>query len=225
MNKAFVLAVFLGLPMLAAAQSPASTDAPTAAAASPGFLTEAAAQQERTRIGAQRLDLEAALAAEDAACYDKFLVNSCLDKVNVKRREAMSDLKRQEIILNDQERKQRAAEQLRKIEEKSSAATQEAAAQRRAQALKDTQDRAVRGDQKAVDRAKTDADAKSNVESAAAKQASRQAEAAARAEKQAGAAEEARKYEERQKLAETRRAENAERIKSKPAAKPLPVPP
>ena len=214
MKKAFALALWLGASLTAFAQ-----------AGDEGLQAVDSGHQERARIAAERSQLEAGFAAQEAACYDKFLVNSCVSKVNVLRRDAMAGLKRQEILLNDRDRKLRAAEQLRKIDEKSSAAAQEAAATRRAQSLKDTQDRALRDQQKSVDRVQVDAQAKSNVEAAASKAASRQAEAAARAEKQAGAGDEARKFRERQAQADQRRAENAERTKSKPPAQPLPVPP
>lgn len=211
MKKAIVLLAWLGVVLAAAAQ----TGAPPASVA----------DQERARINAERSSLEAGFAADEAACYDKFLVNNCIGKVNTRRRNAMADLRRQEILLDDQERKLRAAEQIRKIDEKSSAAAQEAAALRRQQALKDSQERVLRGEQKSLDRADVDAAAKSKADATAGKAASREAEAQARAQKQAGAAEEARKFNERQEQARIRRAENAERMKSKAPARPLPVPP
>ncbi|MCJ7799513.1 MAG: hypothetical protein MUP33_07090, partial [Polaromonas sp.] len=53
---------------------------------------------ERARIGAERAHLVAGFLAEDAACYKRFAVNNCLDRVNVKRREAMAILRHQEIL-------------------------------------------------------------------------------------------------------------------------------
>jgi flagellar biosynthesis GTPase FlhF len=60
---------------------------------------------ERQRINAERSKLQGGFLAEDIACYKKFAVNSCLEKVNERRREAMADLRRQEILINDQERR------------------------------------------------------------------------------------------------------------------------
>ena len=50
-------------------------------------------EAERARINADRTRLEAGFAAEDTACYRKFLVNECLDEVKIKRREALADLR------------------------------------------------------------------------------------------------------------------------------------
>jgi colicin import membrane protein len=44
---------------------------------------------ERARINEDRARLEAGFLAEDAECYKKFAVNSCLGKVNDRRREVM----------------------------------------------------------------------------------------------------------------------------------------
>ena len=72
---------------------------------------------ERARISAARATLEAGFLAEDAACYKKFAVNRCLDRVNTRRREAIADLRRQEILINEEERRLRGGAQLRKLEE------------------------------------------------------------------------------------------------------------
>ena len=44
-----------------------------------------------------------------AVHYQRFAVNSCLDNVNERRREAMANLRRQEIVLNEQERQRNHA--------------------------------------------------------------------------------------------------------------------
>src|SRR5450756_1568952 len=68
--------------------------------------------EERAKISAERARLEAVFLAEDGACYKKFFVNSCLGEVNGRRREAMADLRRQEILLNDEERRSKGVEQI-----------------------------------------------------------------------------------------------------------------
>ena len=45
---------------------------------------------QRTAISAERSRMEAGFLSEDAACYKKFAVNSCLGNVNSRRREASS---------------------------------------------------------------------------------------------------------------------------------------
>ncbi|MDO9405416.1 MAG: hypothetical protein Q7T87_15385 [Polaromonas sp.] len=181
---------------------------------------------ERARISAEKTRLERGFDAESAACHEKFLVNNCLDKVTVRRQAAMGDLKRQEIYLNDQERRLKGAEQLRKIEEKRTAAGRSAESDKRSQALKDFQNRQERADQKPAEREKAAAAAQRNVDAAARKNEARDSEARARAEKQAAAAGERRKYEERQAQAAERRARHEKARKaSTSTAKPLPVPP
>ena len=94
------------------------------AAAQVSAAVPASADAERTRITSERTRLEAGFLTEDAACYQRFFVNSCLDEVNTRRRETLAALRTQEIVLNEQERKVRGAEQIRRIEEKASAENQ-----------------------------------------------------------------------------------------------------
>ncbi|SFU28750.1 hypothetical protein SAMN05216350_101105 [Polaromonas sp. YR568] len=181
---------------------------------------------ERARIGADRARLEAGFQAEDAECYKKFAVNSCLGKVNERRREAMGDLRRQELLLNDEERRIRGADQIRKTEEKQSPEKLQEAADQRAKAVKDYESRLEREKKKAEDRAATKAGEQGNSEAAAARLKGGQDKSQARSEKQATAAEEAKKLSERQKEAQERKAQHeADRLKqTKPPAKSLPLP-
>ena len=74
--------------------------------------------QERARIENQRQQMQIKFDVQVTDCYEKFAVNRCLNQINVQHREQMADLRRQEILLNDGERKKRGAEQMRKVEEK-----------------------------------------------------------------------------------------------------------
>ncbi len=181
---------------------------------------------ERTRINAERLRLESGFSAEDAACYKKFLVNNCLDEVKVRRREALADLRRQEVSLNAQDRHLKGAEQIRKTEEKSSPQRQQEAADRRGEALKEFQARQERAKQKTEDRAASDAEARNNTEAAAGRVKGSQDKAAARAGKQSASAEEVRKFNERVAKAKERQArhDRDQLSQTKPASKSLPVP-
>jgi hypothetical protein len=213
--KQLAIAFFLTtLGMLAGAQT-------AAPAAQPGTM-----DVERARISADRARLEAGFLAEDAACYKRFAVNSCLGEVNARRREAMADLRRQEISLNDEERRIKGAEQIRKTEEKSSPEKLQEAADRRAQALKDHQSRLDREKKAQEDRATAKSSEKANSEASADKLKSKQAKTQARQGMQNAAAEEAKKFNDRQKEAQERRAQHdRERLKqTKPPAKSLPLP-
>lgn len=189
-------------------------------------LVSAAADRERQQINAERASLEAAFAAEEDACYKKFFVNSCLNAIKPRRREAMADLKLREVALNEQERRQKAAEQVRKIEEKSSPEAERQAAERRATALEATKAREERTRQKASDRIDLQQNEASNAAAAAGKDQGAKQRAQARADKQAASAKEAQIYKDKQQEAQERKAAREQRLReqTKPAAKPLPAP-
>jgi len=181
---------------------------------------------ERARISAERARIKADFLAEDAVCHQKFAVNSCLSDVGARRRRAMEDLRRQEISLNDEERRIRGAEQIRKTEGKSSVEKQQEAAQRRAKALEDSRSRLDREQKKRAGREAAPDSEQAHREVSAQKLKAMQEKAAARTAQQAVAAEEAKKFNERQRQARERRAQHeADRLRQgKPPAKTLPMP-
>lgn len=105
---------------------------------------------ERRRIQADRTREEARFAGEDAACYARFAVTDCLREVRVRRREVLDDLRRQEVAINDAERKRKAQEQIERIEERSSAQRLEEEATSRLRAREAQQEREDRASQKAA---------------------------------------------------------------------------
>lgn len=181
---------------------------------------------ERARINADRASLMAGFLAEDAACYQKFAVNNCLDRVNVRRREAMANLRRQEILLNDEERRIKGAAQLRKLDEKSSPEKQQDAEASRVNALEENQSRVAREKQKSDDQQKARSSEKAAAQATAERRKNNQQKKQARIDRQAGEADAAEKFNARQKEAQDRRAQHdSERAKAvKPAAKSLPLP-
>lgn len=86
----------------------------------------------RKDIEVQRGTVEQKHLADKTACYQQFAVNDCLLQARTRYGAALAELKRQDVLLNDEDRKRRAAAQVRKIEERSSADTQEAASRQRA---------------------------------------------------------------------------------------------
>lgn len=218
--KHLVIACFIAtLGMLASAQ-------PAGQPAAPADTASQTRDAERARINADRARLEAGFLAEDAECYKKFAVNSCLGKVNERRREAMGDLRRQELLLNDEERRIRGAEQVRKTEEKSSPEKLQEAADQRAKAAADYQSRLEREKKKIEERAAAKSNEQSSAEASAARLKGNQEKSQARDDKQASTAEEAKKFSDKQKEAGERRAQHEkERLKqTKPPAKSLPLP-
>ena len=100
MNKlAFLLAAGLALP--AAAQNQQAEEA-----------------AERARIASERTHIEAEFEQANKACYQMFAVNDCIADSRAKRRELLADLRRQELVLNDADRRRRASERLDEIEKK-----------------------------------------------------------------------------------------------------------
>jgi hypothetical protein len=75
-------------------------------------------ESERLRIDTTRQQKIAELDVEESACSAKFAVTDCQNKVNARRRQLLSDLKRQEASLNAIERRQKGLDQLRRAEEK-----------------------------------------------------------------------------------------------------------
>lgn len=181
---------------------------------------------ERRRIDTARADIERAFAAARAACYRVFFVNSCLDDADEQRRSGLSGLRRQEILLNDQDRKEKAAAQLRKLQEKARPeslprdADAGATPTRRDQAIRSTEPKPPTAREasprpppesgRSADRAKISRD-----------------KADARAAKSASEASQTQEFVERQNQAQERRKEHeqSQRNRTKPAARPLPAPP
>ena len=80
-----------------------------------------AEELERARIRETRIAAQARFGAQEAQCYQHFAVNDCLTGVLRARRELLADLRRQELSLNDAQRKRRASEQLLRSDDKASA--------------------------------------------------------------------------------------------------------
>lgn len=78
--------------------------------------------RQREWISSARQKYEAEYAVQDAACYQRFAVNDCLNESRRQRRELMADLQRQEILISDTQRKRRAARQLLRSDARASSA-------------------------------------------------------------------------------------------------------
>ena len=180
---------------------------------------------ERVRITAERDRLEAGFNLENAACYQKFLVSNCLDEVKLRRRDALADLRRQEVTLNALERKAKAAGQIRKTEERSSPENQQQDAEKRAASLKDFQIRMDREKQKNAARAENQSNEPGKSAAEADRIRGQQEKAIERNNKQAAAPEALRKFNERQEKARERRAQHERDAsnQTKPV-QPLPLP-
>ncbi|WP_048440773.1 hypothetical protein [Caenimonas sp. SL110] len=182
---------------------------------------------EKARIARERNAAEALYKVEEKACYQKFAVTDCVNDARDKRRVVMTELHRQEVAVNDVERKRKAAERLQSIAEKSAPQKQ---AERKADTEKarvDAKERESRGVQKA---AKAAASAPRPGSSAA-----RQAEidekvkgkAADLQSRMQAAGQAVKDRQEREASAKAHKEALAKRLadRKKPPPKPLPPPP
>lgn len=211
--KHLLLAAALAAPLAAAAQ-----ESPAAAA-------------ERARIAAERGRVEADFKAQERVCWGKFAVNQCLSEAKAKRRAALADLRRQEIGLNDEQRKQRGAERLRELEERGA---KEAQPRTPGQPASSQPERDAQAAERAATRASKEADRAARTDPAieARERAERSRESAARKAAEGGdrarqAAENVRERERREKEAAAHRADVERRLaeRQKAPARPLPPPP
>jgi hypothetical protein len=198
---------------------------------------------ERERIRGARADVQAQYAVEERACYGRFAVNNCLDKAKARRNDALTDLRRQELALNEEDRKRKLEQRQRELDERNSPERQLSEQLRREEAVAAQRERQAQAAEKAAQRAADVAKraAKANgrpVPQPASGAASGPAAAPSAAASRAGglktqqptgdeAARNRAEYEARVKEAQERKARvlqgNAQ--KAKPAASALPAPP
>ena len=186
--------------------------------------TEPGDKAERARIGAERAQAEARFSAQEAACYKHFGVNDCLKAARTERRELLSGLRRQELSLNEAERKRKSAGRLRAPDEVETQTRQEQAATRRDAALA----RQAQKEAQAVARAATAAKAPKDPKTAkAAKTPVPSASRAAKAPSSHDTAKALQQSQQRQQEAKERRERVAKRQTeaAKSGVKPLPAPP
>jgi hypothetical protein len=71
---------------------------------------------QRSRLLRERSAAEQQFAAEKQDCESRFAVTACLDRAKARRRSTLDDLARQKTVLDDIQRKQRAAARQREVE-------------------------------------------------------------------------------------------------------------
>jgi len=178
-------------------------------------------QAELDRIQAERARQEAYFAEQEAACYQRFAVNDCLRRVKASRRPVMEDLRRQEVAVQDERRRLRGIEQLQRLEEKSSPAALQEAAQKREEAARAYQERLERAEQKQADKLQAEQDRLAEPPRAERDKTSDRPTAETRSADR-------REFEEKQRQAEDNRARRNKALADKAAKPPvrsLPTPP
>ena len=182
---------------------------------------------ERSKIASERARLEAGFQAEETACKSRFAVNACLQEIRPRRNEAMADLRRQDLLINESDRKARAADQIQKTEEKSNLERQQQRAEQEKKAQQETERRLDRNDQRGQSQAKSAADASANVEAAQTRQKNSETKAGEAKTRDEQAAANVRDAKVRAEKAAQNQAERDKRLKDKTNStrKPLPAPP
>jgi colicin import membrane protein len=83
------------------------------------FAIDAAQERaERERIKSERAQAEAAFASREKACRERFVVTSCVEDARRDRRQALERLRLQQEVMDQAQRKQRAAERMEDIRNK-----------------------------------------------------------------------------------------------------------
>lgn len=73
---------------------------------------------ERSRIAAERAEVERGHQVAQSACHQRFAVNDCLKQASEARRTRLEDLKQQRLRVDAEQRKREAAESKQRIEAK-----------------------------------------------------------------------------------------------------------
>ena len=183
---------------------------------------------ERARIASERGQADKLLSAQEAGCYRKFAVTDCLKAARAQRREKLSDLRRQELTLNDAQRKRRAGERVLGTDERNSAQQQEDAAAQRSESAARRREKTEAVEQRVADRAQAPGSAPARAARTPRQAPERRGSSrAAKAQKPHDTAGELRLSQERQLQAQERRERVANRLAEphSPQVKPLPVPP
>ena len=76
---------------------------------------------ERERIGRERVATEARFAEQERACQERFAVTTCVQEAQHQRRVSLARLRGQQTQLDDEKRRQRAAERTESIRSKAEA--------------------------------------------------------------------------------------------------------
>jgi colicin import membrane protein len=179
-------------------------------------ISEAQVKVVQARINMEREGLEAQFASQEADCYKRFAVNDCLRDVRAAKRVSIETLRRQEIVLNDAQRKTRDMEWVKQTQEKTSSASLKQAADSREAAQIQHQERIDRTQQKKTDAAQKkmqegpEKDQRTGVEGSAVKGVSAQAQQA---------------FEEKQRSAQERKMQRDKSLSEKSHKPVSPLPP
>ena len=209
-------------------------------------LPDSSLTSDLEKIKQEKFAIEAKAKAQEAVCYKKFAVSSCLKDVKTEKLAALNEVKRRELELNNQQRSQKAKALQEKQEKKESS---KAASQTKespetlksgnsdsaAQTTKTTKisrvekmgrDPKARSEKLPADDQQRLNAANKRAAEVKQKQAAAQKKAQTRAYKQSQSASQSASYAKKLQLADAHRNEVAQKqaAKTKPKSAPLPIP-
>jgi len=76
---------------------------------------------ERERIAGERTEVRAHYVEQERACRERFAVTACVEQARKSQRDALASLRRQEAVLDEATRRQRAAQRMEAIRARISA--------------------------------------------------------------------------------------------------------
>jgi len=129
----------------------------------PGQLQGVDVAAERDRIKTERAAADKKHQDAQKACRAKFAVNDCLDQARREHNVVAQELKRQEHVLNEAERKRKGAAAQKRIDEKNSPEAQRQAEEKRVKALAEQKEREAKATDKAAKHAADEADKEKRV--------------------------------------------------------------
>lgn len=98
-------------------------------------LVCAAVSEDKKRVLEARAKAEAELAAQEAECRERFAVTPCLLDARERHRAIVEPLRRDELMIDERERRQRGAERQEHLKRKAAAAREAASAASAAESL------------------------------------------------------------------------------------------
>ena len=84
----------------------------------PAWPAQPGDRLDRERIATERTAVETAFSARERECQTRFIVTSCVEKARLDRRDALAQLRRQDAVLDEAQRRQRAAQRVEAIRTK-----------------------------------------------------------------------------------------------------------
>ena len=84
----------------------------------PAAAADDSGRHERERIARERAAASARYAEQERECHRRFVVTNCIEAAQVERRETMEHLRAQQRVLDEADRKRRAAERMQAIRDR-----------------------------------------------------------------------------------------------------------